>query len=549
MKKLILAGALIVAMLGIGLVPTETETVAAQGPTLSPRVIQLERKGDSGPLTHLTAFPAPTHPGALRNNLQDPEMHQANGLPFDADGALQASTMLMANMPAPLGGWDGINFSGSGCSCLPPDTNGDVGPNHYIQIVNGAFQIWDKSGNSLMGSVAINTLFSGFGGVCEKTNDGDPIVLYDRLANRWLFSQFANVFQDFPGQGFWQCLAVSTGSNPLGSYNRYGFKWPNNFINDYPKFGVWPDGYYMTANQFSSNGSWQGTGAVVFDRAAMLAGNAASAIYFDLPNSDMGGMLPSHFTGTTAPPANEPNYFVEVQDNKWNPSQIPHDRLQVWALHADFATPTNSTFKRIANVNVKNFNSVICGTLEKRDCIVQRGTRRRVDAISDRTLYRLNYRNFGSYAALVTDHTVNVATSQAGVRWYEIHITNGVPSVYQQGSFAPDSLNRWMGSAAMDKQGDIAVGYSTSGSNIYPALRYAGRLAGDPLGALTQGEAVLKKGRGSQTHPSSRWGDYSALAIDPSDDCTFWYTNEYYAAVTSFNWQTWIGKFKFPGCS
>lgn len=547
MKKLIGAAALIVAMIGITLLPTKIETAAAQGTSLSPRVIQLAQKSVSGPLTRLTSSLAPNHPGVMRSSLRNPEL-RVNEPPFEKDEGLEAGPLALANMPAPLGGWDGINFSGSGCGCLPPDPNGDVGPNHYIQIVNGAFQIWKKSGTLLKGPTAINTLFSGVGGPCEQTNDGDPIVLYDRLAKRWLFSQFANVFQDFPGQGYWQCIALSTGKSPLGTYYRYALRWPNNFFNDYPKFGVWLDGYYMTANQFSSNGSWQGTGAVVFDRAAMLAGQSATAIYFDMPNSDPGGMLPSHFTGTTAPPAGEPNYFVEVQDRNWNPSQIPHDRLQVWAMHADFATPNNSTFTPVANVNVKNFNSVLCGTLDNRNCIAQKGTTRKLDPISDRTLYRLNYRNFGSYAALVTNHTVNVGNGQAGVRWYEIHITGGVPSVYQQGSFAPDSLNRWMGSAAMDKQGNIAVGYSTSGSTVYPGLRYAGRLAGDPLGELTQGETIMKKGQGSETHPSSRWGDYSSLAIDPSDDCTFWYTNEYFAAITSFNWQTWIGKFKLPGC-
>lgn len=446
------------------------------------------------------------------------------------------------SMPAPSGGWNGINYNGSHCFCMPPDTNGDVGSNHYIQTVNTAFQIWDKQGNSLYGPVANNTLFAGVGNPCETTNDGDPIILYDQLADRWFFSQFANVFTNGP---YYQCLAVSTTNDPLGSWYRYWYIFPNNLLNDYAKFGVMPDGYYMTANLFNGD-NWGGAALVAFERQKMLLGQSAVVVYYNLGVDDWGGMLPADFDGTTLPPGNG-DYFAEVQDRAWDPSNIPQDQIAIWKMTPNWATPNNTTLTPIANLKVKKFNGSACDFARK--CVPQKGTTAKLDAISDRTMYRLQYRNFGSYETLVANHTVS-AKQRTGIRWYEIRVTGGVPAIYQQNTYLPDDTAwRWMGSAAMDKQGNLAVGFSKSSTSMNPGIFYAGRLAGDTLNVLAQGEKRMKRGAGAQTSAFARWGDYSMLAVDPADDCTFWYTTEYYKGASATNWKTWIGKFKFPGCS
>lgn len=448
-------------------------------------------------------------------------------------------------MPGPLAGWNGINSANSDCNCLPPDTNGDVGPNHYFQTVNTAFQIWDKNGASVLGPLPGNTIFSGFTGgnsKCATTNDGDPVVLYDQIADRWFYTQFANVFTNGP---YYQCFAVSVTGDPTGSWYRYVYQFPNNLLNDYGKFGVMPDGYYMTANLFDGN-SWGGAAVVALERQKMLNGQNAQVIYYNLGVNDWGGMLPADFDGTTLPPGNG-NYFAEIQDASWDPANIPQDRMAIWKMVPDWNTPANTTLINISNLPVKKFNGILCNF--NRSCVPQKGTTRKLDAISDRTMNRLQYRNFGTYETLVTNHTVKAKT-RSSFRWYEIRVTGGVPAIYQQSTFAPnDTAWRWMGSAAMDKQGNLAVGYSKSSATMYPGIFYAGRLSTDPLNSLAQGETKMKNGKGSQTSQYARWGDYSMLTVDPTDDCTFWYTTEYYKSTSDRSWRTWIGKFKYPGCN
>jgi uncharacterized repeat protein (TIGR01451 family) len=442
-------------------------------------------------------------------------------------------------MPSPLVNFEGIgNVNG----VLPPDTNGDVGPNHYVQIVNLSFAIFNKSGAVLFGPANINTLWSGFGGPCETENDGDPIVLYDHLADRWLLSQFA-----VPGP-FHQCIAISQTGNPTGAWHRYDFLYSTTKFNDYPKFGVWPDGYYMTANQFDAAG-WAGAGVVAFERTKMLAGLSAQMVKFDLfgVNQNFGGMLPADLDGPP-PPAGSPDYFVEVDDTILG---FPTDSLRIWEFHVDWAIPSNSTFglsgQPNAVLNTAPFNANMCNF--SRNCIPQPGTAQRLDAISDRLMYRLQYRNFGAHESLVVNHTVDVGSDHAGIRWYEVRDPGGAPFIRQQGTFAPDASHRWMGSVAMDGNGNMAMGFSVSNSTtVFPSIRYVGRLAGDPLGTMPQGEATLIAGGGSQTHSAARWGDYSMMAVDPTDDCTFWYTQEYYSTTSLANWRTRIGAFKFPSC-
>ena len=436
-----------------------------------------------------------------------------------------------------------ISFGGIGntAGVLPPDTNGDVGPQHYVQWVNLSFAVYDKAtGAAVYGPADGSTLWNGFGGACQASNDGDPIVLYDEKADRWLMSQFA--LPNYPRGPYYQCLAVSTSGDPTGSWNRYAFSFSK--LNDYPKFGVWSDGYYMSINQFSCNFircSWAGEGVVAFERSQMLNGGAARGVYFDLAsNAALGGMLPADLDGPTAPPAGAPNYFMQFDDQP--------DQLQLWAFHVDWSNTANSTFTRKALLPTSPLDSNMCGGA--RNCIPQPGTSTKIDAIADRLMYRLQYRNFGDHESLVTNHTVDVnGADRAGVRWYEVRNPGGTPSIYQQGTFAPaDTLNRWMGSAAMDSAGNIGLGYSVANSLTFPAIRFTGRLAGDPAGTMTVTESDLRIGTGSQTHSSGRWGDYSMLAVDPSDGCTFWYTTEYYGGTSSAGWQTNIGSFMLGNC-
>lgn len=464
------------------------------------------------------------------------------------------------NMPVPLQSFAGVGNIFGG---WPPDTEGDIGPNHYVQWINLDFAIWqiDKVLNTatlIYGPVAGNTLWSGFGGACENTNNGDPIALYDSLADRWLMSQFA--LPNFPSGPFYQCIAISTTGDPTGAWYRYAYQIPVNKMNDYPKFGVWPDAYYFTDNQFNAGSeTWGGAGVGAFERQKMLIGDpTAQLVYFDTGavTLNYGGMLPADLDGPPfgqVPPANAPGLFSEWDDSTWLGD--PADTIRVWEFHVDWTTPSNSTFGANASYDANYFIPTVnvdpnmCGGA--RNCIPQPGTSAKLDAIADRLMYRLQYRNFGGYQTLVTNHTVDATgTDIAGVHWWELRNTGSGWGMYQQGVYSPDSDNRWMASAALDHSGDLAVGYSVSSSTTYPSVRYAGRLVGDPLGTLAQGEASLVAGGGSQTDMNySRWGDYSMMAVDPSDDCTFWYTQEYYQTTSLSGWVTRIGSFKFPSCS
>jgi hypothetical protein len=449
-------------------------------------------------------------------------------------------------MPTPLITFEGLGANGS----IPPDTNGDIGPNHYVQWINTQFAVYNRAGTRVLGPLAGNTLFAGFGGPCQTTNDGDPITLYDQLADRWLMSQFA--LPNYPNGPFYQCIAISQTGDPTGSWHRYQFTTSANKLNDYPHFGVWPDAYYMTANLFDTSSNWAGTGNYAFDRTRMLAGQAATMQLHELGIEDWGGMLPSDLDGTTLPPSGAPNTFIEVNADEWSfPPYTYHDELQIWQFHVDWVTPANTTFTGPVLRPVAAFDGIACPNFT-RSCIRQPGTGNRVDAITDRGFYRLAYRNFGDHESLVINSTVDVDGNDqghTGIRWYEVRSPRSGPVVYQQGTYAPDASSRWMGSAAMDHNGNMAIGYSISNAtDVYPGIRYAGRLSTDPLGQLSQGEATLIAGAGSQTG-YDRWGDYSMMSVDPTDDCTFWYTQEYYPSTSGGGFHTRIGSFKFPSCT
>ena len=449
--------------------------------------------------------------------------------PSQADPAIQT---VITTFAAPTAG---INFDGVGngvygytVNSAPPDTNGAVGPNHYVQWVNTSFAVFNKSGGLVWGPFNGNTLWSGFGGGCQANNDGDPIVQYDKIADRWIFMQFS-VTAPYP---YTVCMAVSTTPDPTGSYYRYEFSGFGTEFPDYPKLAVWPDGYYATYNLFNNGVIFTGPRFCSYDRSKMLTGAVATQQCFTL-GSQFGGDLPSDIDGKTLPPAGSPDYILEFGTNA----------LNLWKFHVDWTTPANTTLTGPTSIPVAAFSAACNGG---GTCIPQGGTTQQLDSLADRVMYRLAYRNFGDHEALVVNHSVT-AGSSVGVRWYEIRSPGGTPTVFQQGTYAPDASYRWMGSIAMDRAGDIGLGYSISSSTTHPGIRYTGRLVTDALNTL-QAEASIIDGAGSQTGGLSRWGDYSSITVDPVDDCTFWYTNEYIPANGSFNWRTRIASFKFASC-
>jgi len=452
---------------------------------------------------------------------------------------------MLAPMPPPLTSFLGVGSIGA----VPPDTNGDVGPNHYVQWVNLAFAVWDKSGNVIYGPVLGNSIWQGFGGLCETRNSGDPIALYDPIANRWMMSQLAFVNPD----QYHQCIAVSQTADPTGPWYRYDYFLSDVRLNDYPKFGVWPDAYYMAINEFNgATQAWAGQGVIAFERAKMLVGAKAKMVYFNLlaVNPNFGGALPADLDGPRLPPAGAPCPFVEMDDNAFG--WTPIDRFSIWNFHVNWVTPLNSTFGQSGQPDQVidiggagfGFDSNLCNW---GNCVPIPGGRL-VDTLSDRLMNRLAYRNDGDHEALAVNHTVDVtSTDRAGVRWYELRKTGGPWSIWRAGTHSPDTLHRWMGSAAMDGMGNLAIAYNVANGSLNPEIRYAARLAGDPSGPMSQTEGTLVTGGGTQTG-ASRWGDYSMLAIDPSDDCTFWYTGEYYTSSSGVGWATRIGSFRIPSC-
>ncbi len=468
-------------------------------------------------------------------NLKKLRKLNENPVKFSVDPALQ--TAVYDNIPspkAPIQNFEGINNT---YGVYPPDTQGDVGPNHYVQVVNLGFQVFSKSGASLYGPANLSTIWTGIPSPWNGTNNGDPIVLYDQAADRWMISQFS-----LPNSTQYAVLvAVSQTADPTGAWYRYVFEFGNK-MPDYPKFGVWPDGYYMAVNQFISGSSWGGAGACALERSKMLTGDAsAQMVYFDLgASSDPGSMLPSDWDGVTPPPTGSPNYFTYFND--WSSST--EDYLKIWQFHVDWATPANSTFTEASSLVTAPFNSTVCSS---GNCVPQPGTTVKLETLTDRLMFRLQYRNFGTHQSMVTNHTVEVdGTAHAGIRWYELRNTGSGWSIYQQGTYSPDASHRWMGSIAMNGAGDIALGYSLGNSTtIYPSISYTGRLAGDPLGQMTFAEQTIMNGAGYQSGSAARWGDYSMMSVDPTDDGTFWYTTEYIQTSGTTPWRTRIASFLF----
>jgi hypothetical protein len=485
----------------------------------------------SPPLRDMPQIPLTA--GKEREASANPAIRSAHS---DVKDSVVQNFMAPLAMPAPILNFNGIPFPGVACNCAPPDTDGEVGATQYVQMVNEGYQVFNKStGASLLGPNSIVSIWSGFGGVCQNNGDGDPVVLYDQLANRWLISQFAGV--SVPTD---ECIAVSTTSDATGSYFRYGFHLGSNFF-DYPHLGVWPDAYYMSMNVFNSSGTlFLGPQPFAFNRAAMLAGSPATFVSPVGPlGSTIDPFLPADLDGSILPTAGAPESFVQFPGA---------GAYTTYHFHVDFGTPANSTWGVFASPAAAGF-TLLCPST--RSCVPEAGVTAGnfLDAIGDRLMFRLAYRKFGDgHESVVGNYTVN-SGGVAGIRWFELrNVTAGPVSVAQESTYQPDTTWRWMGSAAMDQSGDLALGFSASSSAINPQIRYAGRLASDPINTLAQGEAHLFDGTGSQSGTSNRWGDYSDMTVDPVDDCTFWYTQEYYQTTGTFNWRTRIGNFKYPGC-
>ncbi|HET7285932.1 MAG TPA: hypothetical protein VFI71_00635, partial [Pyrinomonadaceae bacterium] len=376
-----------------------------------------------------------------------------------------------------------------------------------------------------------NVVWQGFGGRCQTDNDGDPIVQYDQLADRWVLTQFA-----VSGQPYTQCVAVSTSPDPTGTYFRYAFSYDRNF-NDYPKMGVWPDAYYISYNMFRNGRTFTGNTVCAFERAQMLVGGAARQACV---NTTAGVSLePADLEGTTLPPAGSPNLLMSMTSTSIN----------FWRFAVNWAAGTGTLTGPTAVSGVAAFSRACGGGV----CIVQPGTTTRLDSLGDRLMYRLSYRNFVDHESLVINHSVTSGTG-TGIRWYELRnaplqtLGSAAPLLFQQGTFAPTNDFRWMGSAAMDKTGGIAIGYNISSSTIVPSIRYAYRGPLDPLGTMGNETSVLV-GSGSQTGNLGRWGDYSTISVDPVDGCQMVFTTQFQPANGSFNWTTYIHSFKLSTCN
>jgi hypothetical protein len=493
------------------------------------------------------------------------------------DPVVQAKAGKGSGTTAPIANFDGqcspaadtpcpTNLASS-CGCLPPDTNGEVGNTQYVQMVNSNFAVFSKTGAVLRGATDINKLWTNASGECKTHNDGDPVVVYDQLAQRWLLTQFVALPSGDAGDDqYAECIAVSTTSDATGTYYLYEFDFGNTTFFDYPKLGVWPDAYYMSANAFDGlTGVGTGSGAFAFERSAMLQGKPARVVFFDesntsgVPGLPYYGQLPSDLDGLRPPPPGTPNVFSEVDDPNTVPDPANPFAMHLWKFHVDWANPQSSTFGKAGapsyTLPVEPFIRPQCVYGYGPNCNPQFSGPQDLDTLGDRLMFRLAYRNFGNGGeSLVLNHTVS-ANGPNGIRWYEVRNPAGrngqKPTIYQQSTYAPsDTLWRWMGSIAMDKSGDIALGYSASSPTDYPSVRYTGRLASDPPGSMTQAEQNAFTGQGPQTQAEGRWGDYSDLTVDPTDDCTFYYTQEYLVPhnVVSGRWATRVVSFRFPQC-
>jgi len=518
-------------------------------------VVKATKHAFAPPLSQLVPIPSPS--GQMTPETDDDRLliHKPRAGKPAPDSVLQGSAQATLNSALPaLSTNAGLNILGVGYGfpgwsnqAVVPDANLAVGPTQVVQFVDRSFAVFNKStGAVALGPITGATLWQAIGAPCYVSGStySDEIVQFDKLANRWVMMM---PVWTSPNQ---LCVAVSTTDDATNAgWNLYVFLVPRGMMADYPKLGVWPDGYYVTYDQ-GQNLEFVGAAACVLERNSMLTGAAATMQCFTKTPTSYGVLLPGDLDGTTPPPAGSPDYFLNFDYGNLQ-------SLDLWQFHVDWTTPSNSTFTGPTNIPVAAFTEACGETAAELNyttgaCIPQKGTGTQLDSYGDRLMYRLAYRNFGGYQSLVANHTVTIGTSnsQTGIRWYELRNTGTGFGLYQQGTYAPDSNYRWMGSIAMDQAGDIAIGYSISSATMSPSIAYTGRIASDPLGTMESEIDVLASAdvtTASRTY-TYRWGDYSGMAVDPTDDCTFWYTTQYQAPATAW-WSTRIASFNFPSCT
>jgi hypothetical protein len=523
---------------------------------LKPKVKDAVAYAKSRPLRDLPK-PDPKRPFSTDPGERDEGLTGDKG--HTRDEALQTDVTAAA-MPAPLFTFEGPsnqdNFNTFGFRVNPPDPVGDVGKDQYVAMVNLVYSVYSKTGELLGGPFDTGTLWQGF--PVEDCTDpsGDPIVFYDEIANRWVLTQFTTRFAT---NQFYICMAVSATPDALGEYHLYAFSTGDAFP-DYPKYGLWRDSYVFTTREFPPRPPFEQIGIYAVKRTDMIGGKAdPRMVQFTLtgpPNLVGDGLLPADIDGKRLPPPDSPIPVVGSQDDDGFDGAT-FDALNVFHLNVKWAKPLQSTFALVKQVEIEEYDTIYPCVPTSRDCLEQPGIvnpAQYLDILSyrQRPMHRLQYRNFGTHESLVTNQSVEARPKVAGIRWWELR-NPADPVLHQEGTWSPDNVHRWMGSAAMDRDGNLALGYSVvNATNVFPGIRYAGRLAGDPIGQLTQGEVELQAGSGVQTTTNSRWGDYTSLNLDPKDDCTFYYINEYYTAASQSTspagWLTRIGAFKFPSC-
>jgi hypothetical protein len=450
----------------------------------------------------------------------------------DEDGVAHAEvvdrTRYPNQMPEPVISFPGMALP-EGAVIAPPDTTGEMGRDYYVQAVNVRLQVFRRDGVSVLGPVDLGTVWSELGEPCAQSY-GDPNVLYDQFAGRWLITQpILN-----PHGALGVCLALSQGEDPTGQYHLYYFPLEEDYIYDYPMFGVWHDGYYMTANRLTRNWAPAGVAFVAFEREAMLVGENAQALVF----SESGALkaVVADADGASLPDT-APVFF----------SMRSTTRLRVWRMFPNWRSPEHSNLIAFGDVVVAEHDYLCDG------CVAQPDTTRRLGSHANGLAHEASYHDFGTYDSVILTHATSVpgkgAADTVAVRWYEIRgIKTGQYAVYQQATFAPeDRLGRWMPAAMLDSRGNMLLHYTVSAPEVYPGIRYSGRLADDPLNTLPQGEVVLTEGGGSQTG-STRWGDYATIALDPLDGCTFWMANQFVQDTDVVNWATTIAAVRYPDC-
>ena len=470
------------------------------------------------------------------------EIHEPGAGPLrfktNASPLLQEDPVLQKVALPAVSATEGIDFEGIvSPGYVPSDSNLAVGPNQIVETVNVQFAVYNKSGATLAGPTNIQTLFAPLGGVCASTF-GDPIVLYDRPADRWLISFIGSNAGGTIGA---ECVAVSQTNDPTGAYYLYGYSFGTN-LNDYPKLSTWAtasnSAYLATYNIFANFSNFTGSDLCGFDRTKMLAGDSTAAQLCQTSPSNEFGYLPSDLDGPTTPTDGTPGLFITWQNN--SPGQ-----LYLRKLTLNFATAT-ATLSAPTTISVAN-DTLACGGTGGQ-CVPQAATTQTLDTLGDRMMYRFAIRHFADHDRAVVNHAVANGT-QVAIRWYELYDPAGAVTLNQQGTFAPDATYRWMASLAEDKNADIGLGYSASSTSIHPAIRFTGRVPSDPLGSM-ETEATIIQGAGSQVGTAAyRWGDYTAMQVDPSDDCTFWYVDQYQAITGTFDWHTSIASFAFSGCT